>query len=181
MPKKMNWSVTGSEVDEIEAGDDFRPYDGPIPPNNTILLCDVKSIKSEKSKEKANPMLTVMLVVNETDKAKKKYNGLPLWERITVVPQNAWKIRQWLDAIGATGRDWDKTLVDDDDMVIKFGSIKVAGLQVEITTKKGTNQDGDPRAEVGNFLPLEDEDDEEDADEYDEDDDGMAGDDDTPF
>lgn len=173
MPK-VKWGVSGSEVDEVEPGEDFEQYDGPIPPRG-IYRVSVKRIEYVKFSTNSKG-LKLLLIIDENRKEKKIYNGCPLWENIVDTEANAWKIRQWLDAIGATGKDWDGTVIDNENMVTKFGRIAVDGLMLRVGTKTGTNQDGDKRAEVARFLSKSSakEEDDNSGDGDDGDDDGEA-------
>jgi hypothetical protein len=160
--KVVKWSTSGQEIDdqEIDDGQSFEPYDGPLPPKNTILLFDVKWIKLAKFKSGSRG-LKALLVANsgDDDSPKAKYDGLPLFDNLVDVPQNAWKTRQFMDSIGGTGADWDKTQAEDPggegSKVVKFGRIRTEGLQVKVSVQIGANQDGDSRAEVGRYLPKD--------------------------
>jgi hypothetical protein len=162
MPK-IKWGVSGSDVDAVEPDEqmqDFEPYSGPLPPKNTVLLCDIKWIRATKFNT-GSKGLKMLLIVNEDRANLKKYNGMPLFENLVDAPTNDWKIRQFLDSIGATGKDWDNTVIDstEEKNVVKFGKIAVEGLSIEVRVKRGANQDGEPRAEVAKFLPLNEDDD----------------------
>lgn len=158
MPKVVKWGTTADEIDEVEVGEsEFEPYEGPLPPKNTILTCDVKYAKLAKFAS-GSKGLKVLLVANDPeDGPKSKYDGLPIWDNLVDVQQNAWKTRQWMDAIGGTGADWVKTTVEDPGgegaKVLKFGAIRTEGLQVRVQTSIGHNQNDEPRAEVGRYLP----------------------------
>jgi hypothetical protein len=156
MPK-VRWGVTGSQVDQVEVeerGQDFEPYEGPVPPKYTILDMNVERIEATKSSND-NPMVKLLLIC-PGDGKQAKYKGLPIWDQIVVVEQNDWKIRQFLDAIGAEGKDWDNTVTDADGNITKIGRIKTDDLSVRVSTKRGVNLDGDPRAEVGRYVTLRD-------------------------
>jgi hypothetical protein len=164
---KVKWGVTGSQVDEIEPDEGFEDYDGPIPPAS-VYRVNVKRVTYVKFKSD-NMGLKLLLIIN--DPKKKAYNGAPLFENIVDLPETAFKIRQWLDAVGGTGKDWDATVTDKDGIVTKMGRIKMDGLQIRVKTKMGKNEDGDRRAEVARLLPLTNASgaDEDDADDDDDD------------
>jgi hypothetical protein len=169
---KVKWGVTGSEVDEVEPGEEFEQYDGPVPPR-AIYRVTVKRIEYVKFSTNSKG-IKLLLIIDETRKEKKVYNGCPLWENIVDVPASAFKIRQFLDAIGATGADWDNTVIDKENMVTKIGRIAVDGLTLRVSTKTGTNQDGDKRAEVARFLSKASASAESDSDDGDDGDEGEA-------
>jgi hypothetical protein len=171
MPK-VKWGVTGSEVDELEP-DEGNFYDGPLPPRGVyrVKLQSAEYVKFASN----NKGLKLFMTIDENRKDKKVYNGAPLWENLVDTEASAFKIRQFLDAIGATGKDWDGTVIDSDNKVTKFGRITVDGLYLRVATKTGTNQDGDKRAEVARFLSKKSEEAQDAADEEaDSDDDGEA-------
>lgn len=153
MPK-VTWGVKGSQIDEVERGDgpDYEPYDGPIPPKGVYRL------KVERMEyvqfSSGNKGLKMLLLVDDPNK--KKYAGAPIWDNLVVVEQNDWKLAQFLDAIGATGKDWDGTVIGKDDqdrhVVQKIGRVNASGLYIKASTKMGTNQDGDPRAEIARYI-----------------------------
>src|SRR6266498_1835810 len=154
MPK-VRWAVSGSQVDEVEVedrGQDFEPYEGPIPPKYTILDMDIQRCELTES-GKGNAMVKLLLIANGDGK-QVKYKGLPVWDQIVVVEQNDWKIRQFLDGIGATGKDWDNTVTDADGNIAKIGRVKPLEMGVRISVKRGQNLDGETRAEVGRYVPL---------------------------
>lgn len=157
MVKVVKWGTTAEDIDSLEPdeGEAFEPYDGPLPPKNTILNFDLKWAKLAKFKS-GSKGLKVLLVANEPDGPKAKYDGLPIFDNLVDVEQNAWKTRQFLDAIGGTGADWEKTTAEDPggegSKVVKFGRVRTEGLQVKVSVGIGANQNGDPRAEVGRYL-----------------------------
>lgn len=156
MPKVMKWSTAADDIDEAEVrdGEGFEPYDGPMPPKGKILRCDVKRITVEEFKS-GNMGMVVLAVVN--DPANSKYDGLSYWDRITDTPESAWKIRQFMDAIGGAGRDWSKTTIeeiDGKDHVVKFGKIRVEGLAIRVMHKTGSYQ-GEPKPEIGRYMPRD--------------------------
>lgn len=155
MAKLVKWGTSGDTVDavEVEEREEFQPYDGPMPPKNTILRLKVVRINAVKFKTGSRG-IKVFAVVD--DPSKEKYEGLPYWDNVIDTEAADWKIRQFMDAIGGTGADWDKTYIeeqaDGDPLVVKFGKIKTDGLYIRISHKTGANQDGDPRAEIQRYL-----------------------------
>jgi hypothetical protein len=160
MPKIIKWSGTSADdINEAEEREyqDYEPYDGPMPPRGMILACDVKRITAEKFKS-GNFGVTVLAEVHESS-SKSKYNGLAYWERIVDTPETAFKIKQFMKAVGSKdpGSDWHKTAIEEQDgvrTVVKFGNIRVDGMKVGVVHKNGRNQEGDQRAEVARFVPV---------------------------
>lgn len=147
---KVAWGTKGSEVDEVEL-DDFPTYDGPVPPAGVYRL-KVSKVTYKKFST-GSKGLEIMCLIEDNAKDKKQYNGCPVWENVVDTEESQRFIRRWLDAIGATGRDWDNTVIDKENLVTKFGRITVDGLYVRALLKRGRNQSDEARAEVNRFLP----------------------------
>lgn len=68
----------GQEAKEAEAGS-YAPYDGPIPPKNTMLRVKVKQLRLKINKNN-DPMLNCVVEVDMPEGHKDaKYNGCPAW------------------------------------------------------------------------------------------------------
>lgn len=154
---KMSWNVRGDAVDAVEPQEQdetFEPYDGPIPPNNSILQVSLKWARVAEFGS-GNGGLKLLMEVAEPDGPKAKYNGCPLFENLVDVDTQDWKIRQWLDAIGATGKDWDNCVTEtdgDNQVITKFGRVKADGLTLRVQTAVDTYE-GEKRAKVRKYLP----------------------------
>lgn len=175
MPK-VTWSVKGAEVDNMEQDEEFAPYEGPIPSRGVFRL-KIQSVEYFKFST-GSKGLKVFARIDENRKDKKQYNGCPVWENVVVGESSAFKIRQWLDALGATGKDWDATVIDSENMVTKMGRIDFTkDVFVRATIKRGKGNDDTERAEIGRFLrPVA-----EDADGNTDDTDGNTDDGEAPF
>lgn len=156
MPK-IRWGVEGSAVDavEVEPRERYTAYDGPIPQKYSILDMEVKRVTKVDFSTGSDGLKILLVCTGEGKQA--KYKGLPVFDNIVVTESMDWKIRQWCDAIGAEGKDWDNTVTDNENPpnVTKFGRVKVEGLVVQISTKLGANQNGEPRVEVGDYVSLD--------------------------
>jgi hypothetical protein len=160
---KVKWQTSGSVVDEVEVEDreTFEPYDGPIPPKNTVLRVAVKFARIATGVDafkSDNNGIRLLLEVDEPKSSPKaRYNGCPLFEQLVDTESSAFKIRQFLDAIGATGKDWDNTQATKDENehwnVTKIGRIKMDGLTLRVQTKREVYQ-GEEQAKVARFLPI---------------------------
>jgi hypothetical protein len=149
---KVKWGVSGADIDEIEPDEVVEYYDGPTPPRG-VYRFEVKSVEYVKYTT-GSKGIKIFLVVNENRKEKKRYNGAPTWENVIDLEATAFKIRQWLDAIGAEGKDWDATVIDGNNMVTKIGRVKMEGLFVRAATKLGKNNNDEQRMEIARFLPF---------------------------
>lgn len=154
---KMSWNVKGQQVDDVEPqepSEEFEPYDGPIPPNNSILQVTLKWARVAEFGS-GNGGLKLLMEVTEPDGAKAKYNGCPIFENLVDIDSQDWKIRQWLDAIGGTGADWDACVTEkdgDNEVITKFGKVKASGLTLRVQTMVDTYND-ERRAKVRKYLP----------------------------
>lgn len=155
---KMSWNVKGADVDSVEPkedGETFEPYEGPIPPNNSVLQARLKWARVAEF-QSGSGGLKLLMEVEEPDGPKAKYNGCPIFENLVDIDSQDWKIRQWLDAIGAEGRDWDNCVSADDgngnEAITKFGRVKADGLTLRVQTMIDTYND-EKRVKVRKYLP----------------------------
>jgi hypothetical protein len=156
MPK-VTWSVKGTDVDNMEADEEFAPYEGPIPTRGVFRL-KVQSVEYVKFST-GSKGLKVFARIDEVRKDKKHFNGCPVWENIVDGESTDFKIKQWLDGLGATGKDWDATVIDKENMVTKIGRVDFTkDVFLRATIKKGKGNDDTERAEIGRFLRPVDED-----------------------
>lgn len=164
MVRKIKWSVSGRDIDEIP-DDDFEVYDGPVPPKG-VYQARIKSIRQVESSN-GNEMLKVLLIVDGEASGKPKYDGAPVFDNVTVMESTMFKVKQFMTALGGTGRDFDLTAIDDDDNVVKFGRIRPVGMLVRFASKTEVYE-GDPSAKVARYLPPKEEELEYDDEEADE-------------
>jgi hypothetical protein len=155
MPK-VRWDNSSAEdIDGMEPDEGPEYYDGPVPPRG-VYRFQIKGITYEKFST-GSKGLKVFAVIDEARGEKKRYNGAPAWENIIDTEGSRFKIRQFLDAIGAKGRDWENVIVDADMNVTKIGKIVVNDrLYLRASTKVGKNQEDEKRMEIARFLPLTD-------------------------
>jgi hypothetical protein len=150
MPK-VTWSVKGTDVDQMEPDEEFAPYEGPIP-SRGIFRLKVQSVEYVKFKT-GSKGLKVFLRVDDNRKEKKQYNGCPVWENVVDGESTDFKIRQFLDGLDASGKDWDATVIDRENMVTKIGKVDFSkDVYMRATLKKGKSNDETERAEIGRFL-----------------------------
>jgi hypothetical protein len=95
MPKLRKDDTADIDVralEDAETGEGFDSYDGEVPPAGTLLSGYVRkmwwtrtAVKPDGSGE--DPMITVLWIAAENEGKEAKYNGLPVWERLVLVPQ----------------------------------------------------------------------------------------------
>lgn len=179
---KIKWNTKGADVDAVEVEDQqtFEAYDGAIPPKNSVLrlalkLCYVQQFGT------GNSGLKMLWEVSEPKSSPKaRYNGCPVWEQLVDIDTQDFKIRQFMDAIGGSGKHWDNTMTAKDDKdrdaVVKWGNIKAEGLTVRVQTKQETYEN-EKQCKVQRYLPLV----EDSGDDFGNEQAAGAGDDEPPF
>jgi hypothetical protein len=184
MPK-MKWGDAEPDWDELDDAEyeegDFDRYEGPVPPNNTVLSGVIKKIWGAES-QAGNSMFKVLFEAEGNSGDKKKFNGCPIWDNVVWTPQTKFRWQPWLDAVGLTLKDVrQKTITAEDDdnvgkPIMRIGKIKFTeGVDVRVVTKR-ESYNGEPQARIQEWLAPKDADTDEDDD---EDDDGDE--DDAPF
>lgn len=159
---KVKWNTKAAEIDEVEEreGEEFEPYDGPIPPKNSILRVKLKWARVVAFGTGSGGLKMLLEVAEPKSSPKAKFNGLPFFENLVDVDTQAWKIKQFMTSIGGTGRHWGATVTVKDDkdneVVQKFGNILTDGLYIRVRTDRDTYQD-ELKATVGRYLPKRDE------------------------
>lgn len=153
---KVTWSTSAADVDDYE-GDGF--YEGPVPPPSVYRLKVVEILF--KTFSTGAQGLRVTLDVDDPRQEKAQYKGARFWENIVDGEASLFRVKQFLNAIGATGKDWAKTVTDSDDKVTAIGKVKITDrLYIRAKTKYRT-YNGEQQAEVAQFLPLGDTDDDD--------------------
>jgi hypothetical protein len=154
---KVTWGSKAADIDNAEEFEsNFTPYDGPMPPRGVYRL---KLRKAEKKVFKSgNAGIELLLEIAEPgSSSKSKYNGCPTWFYLVDTDSGAPNIKNFMRAIGGTGRHWVNTHVETDDrnreIVTKWGNIVASGLSVRAELKRGRNNEDEARAEIQRFLP----------------------------
>lgn len=175
---KMKWDNDidwrGLHEEEYdESGEDFEPYDGPIPPKGTILRGVVKKVWATSS-QAGDSMFKALFVAEGNEGNKAKYDGLPIWDNVNwTLPQCKFMWQPFFNTLNVTLKDVKlKTQIEDDDdnvgtPVTRIGQAKFP-YPTRIVTDRETYE-GEPRARVKKYIPL-DEDELVDDDELDDDD-----------
>lgn len=206
--KKMDFSNVKDAVGKEATGGTF--YDGPPPPYKVPLRGIVKRVTIGAIKSGPNkgaPRINMLVEVKEPKGSKNaKYNEFGVWHGLNITDQGAGYVNQWLNSLAGPSEVAQKKLqkafwgaggvkVDGDDHLIAIGTFKINSptgtSPVAFVGKRGTDQDGEERFEIGSFLILtnsseadeedeeEFEDDEDEDEDYDEDDDADDEDDDV--
>lgn len=157
---KMKWdNFDDDELDGVEwdpeSDGGFTPYEGPIPPSNTMLRGYVKKAWATSSKKSGAPMLKILWEAANNDGEKKKYNGLPIWHYVVFTKESAFSWKPFLNAFDLTASDVkNKMVVDANDdgnngkPITKIGTTfkpgdDGKGSSLTVITKREKYQDED--------------------------------------
>jgi hypothetical protein len=147
---KISWNTSAKEIDEFES-DDRGFYDGPVPPPS-VYRAKIMEILY-KTYSTGSTGLRVTLGIDDPRKDKAVYKGARAWENVVDSPDTTFRIKQFLDSIGATGKDWAGMVEDSEHKVTKIGRIRVTeGMLVRVRTKLDT-YNGEKKWVVAAWLP----------------------------
>lgn len=157
---KVTWGTSAKDIDEAEEFEsDFTPYEGPTPPRGVYRM----ALKTAQKKEfnSGNSGIELLFEIAEPGaSAKAKFNGCPLWFYLVDTDSSAGNIKNFMRAIGGSGRNWANIMTTEDDrgreIVTKFGAIIAKGIAVRAETRL-ESYEGEKRAKIARFLPKADE------------------------
>lgn len=169
---KIKYDVSSSDPDKAKGGQRQSPrpglYVAEIIEINETGARDQRSGKPDPDR----PMLEVIFQITDADKEKnKKYEGSRMWH-YPLLPghpsfdQTAWKLDQFLQAIGVATKKKRKGSFDPDDFI---------GTEVALMVRAGKDQDKNYRGEIAAVMEYDEDTFGEDSD--DDDDDEMDDDD----
>lgn len=96
------------DIDALEEAeyneDDFVPYTGPEPKNGTFLVGYVRKAWWGYNKNEDAMITLVWEAAGNTGKME-AYNGLSIWEHLSLTPNVKFRWKPWMDAMGLTLRD----------------------------------------------------------------------------
>jgi hypothetical protein len=147
---KITWNTTAADIDSYE--DEERGfYDGPVPPPS-VYRARISEVVY-KTFGTGSTGLRLTLDIDDPRKEKVQYKGARMWENLVDSEGSIFRVKQFLSAIGATGKDWANTVTDSDGKVTKIGKVRITDdMLIRVRTKIG-NYQGNPKAEVAAFLP----------------------------
>lgn len=168
----------------------FKRYTGEIPRNGTILICRVTKMWWTQSK--AGDSQIYLIAFAEQNKGQlKQFNGLPIRERLTFIPDAAFRYQNFLQNFGLTTRDiYNKMDVEPEpdsigDIITSIGGWVVGSddalCRIVVVRDRYDPDELKAKVDKEGWLPLdeedevdEDEDTDEDEDEEDEDEEPPA-------
>ena len=99
MPR-ANWGINSADVDEFDRDSQYKPYDGPIPPNG-VYEWNVKVLKFAAATKEKTPQLRVGLELSpREDRDEDQYEGYFKMAFLNVSDKTAFVYVPFLDAIG---------------------------------------------------------------------------------
>lgn len=178
---RVDWGVSSSEMDEYDPSEQYKPYDGPMPPN-AVYHWRVKRLQYQPKTAEKNPSLWVgMELVPRRGRGETQYTGYYLTNFIPISAKTQFRYVPFLDAIGVSTRDFaSRTDVDGEGLVRRIGKWRHTGdFIIAAALKDETDAKGQPRKGIGWQGPVTEEteylepgeDDDEDEEEYDYDED----------
>lgn len=159
MPKATWGNVTSSALRNEERRE-FRPYDGPTPPNG-VYCFKVKVLKKTESRAK-NPQLMVglELIPRRSRPDDGPYKGYFLADYIPVMESTLFRIVPFIDAIKVSEADFtDRTIADKDGRILSVGKAKFGekapAVYVMAQIRDAVDNNGNPRKEVAGYWAPE--------------------------
>lgn len=182
MPKaKWGSDLTVDDIENAESSN--GAYTGPIPPSGVYLFNLKKMVAGESKAGKPKVFMVWEMAKTGAKKDQKKWAGAPLFDHMPVGASSAFRAKALCAALGVTSKDFiNKTVIDEEDNIIKIGNLKIDGkIQSFINVKRENDEDNGERLVLigGGYLPKPDESDDGGADSDDSDDDSDDGD--SPF
>jgi hypothetical protein len=161
-------------IDEMEEAEytegSFSTYDGEQPPKGTILVGVVQKMWWGYNR-KEEPMLTIVWVADGNTGKNEQYDGLQVWDHITLAPSSKFRWKPFIDVMGITLREIKTGMVlaaDDDNVgapIQKIGKTWVPDTDpayCRILTKREKFQ-GDFSTKVDTYMDYEEPDADADA------------------
>ncbi len=173
MPR-ANWGITSRDVENFDREAQFSPYVGPLPVNG-VYRWQVKKLAFVAPTGDKLPQLRIGLALVPRSQAEKKYDGYFVTVFCPVSPKTAFRYVPFLDAIGVTGREFERgTVTDEEGDIKKIGKWRNTGetLILGMLKDNAGDQSGKYPKEIGwmgeNVDTADDAgDDDEELDDYD--------------
>lgn len=183
MPR-VPWGISAGDVDNYDRDSQYKPYAGPIPTNG-VYQWKVKKLQHVAGTRDKNPQLRIGLELTPRNKEEKRFKGYFIMEFAPVTEKTQFRYVPFLDAIGVTGREFERsTITDEEGNIKKIGKWRNDGEMLILgQLQDDVDQNGAPRKKIGwmggledlESLPDDDDDVEDDDEDYDDDDDDEGG------
>jgi hypothetical protein len=168
------------DIDALEAAeyneDDFVPYTGPEPKAGTFLTGYVRKAWWGYNRNE-DSMITLVWEAADNKGKMAVYNGLSIWEHLSLTANVKFRWKPWMDAMGLTLKDVKTKMYvepEDDNVgapIEKIGTWKPGeendAAWCRIMTSREKYQ-GEWQTRAGRWLPYEEQEDDEDEVEADD-------------
>jgi hypothetical protein len=159
----------------------FKRYSGEIPSNGTILIFRVTRMWWTQSRA-GDSQIYLMAFAEQNKGALKQFNGLPVRERLTFIPDAAFRYQNFLQNFGLTTKDiFNKMDVEPEpdsigDIINSIGGWVVGSddalCRIAVVRDRYDPDELKAKVDKDGWLPLDDKDElDEDIDDEDEDED----------
>lgn len=164
------WGLGAETIDDFDRSKIYEPYKGKTPPN-AVYQWRIKRLKvAAVPTKKKNGSIHIGLELVPRDSDEKEFAGYYITKFLTPTPNNAFTYVPFCDAIGITGTEFDEKMkVDEEGNVKKIGKWANDGKTIILGALiDGTDQNDEPRKEIGWVGPADTDNDDEDDDDDDE-------------
>jgi len=168
MPR-ANWGVNASDVDDFDRDSQYKPYDGPVPPN-AVYLWRIKVLKYVAGARDKFPQLRIGIeLVPRGEYDERRYKGYFTMMFAPISDRTQFRYVPFLDAIGVTATDFTrKTITDEEGNIKRIGPWRNDGQTlIKAELKDEADQNGNPRKGIGWVGPNDDSSVDDDEEEYD--------------
>lgn len=149
MPK-ANWGISASDVESFDRERQYKPYDGPMPVNG-VYRWRVTQLKFVAATSGKFPQMRIGLELQPRNKEEGKYKGYRLMLFPPISDRTAFRYVPFLDAIGVSGKEFETgTIVDEEGNIKKIGRWRFTdSIFIKGEVKDDTDQNGNPRKDIG--------------------------------
>lgn len=150
MPR-ANWGISSRDVENFDRDAQFKPYTGPLP-GNGVYRWQVKKLSFIAETGDKLPQLRIGLALVPRGQAEKKYAGYFVTVFCPVSAKTAFRYVPFLDAIGVTGREFERgTVTDEEGDIKKIGKWRNTGEELILGMLKDNTNDrtGNYPKEIG--------------------------------
>lgn len=170
----VRWNISANDIDDFDRSKQFKPYAGPVPPNNTVFLWRIKKMQYvPATRDKLEQLRVGLELVPRKGFDESRYAGYFIMNFIPVAPNTGFRYVPLCDALGISGRDFTERMrADKEGNILRIGKWQNDGQQLILAKfTDWMDNKGNPRKEVDWMGPIEDdyEDDYEDDDNLDDD------------
>lgn len=171
MPK-VNWGINAETIDNFDRDSQFKPYDGPLPPDRAVFQFRVKQVKYIAGTREKNPQLRagLELVPRRSNPDDRRYKGYYITAFMAITERNEFAYVPFLDALGVSATDFtNRTISNEQGDIKRIGRWQNDGKTLIRAQIKDGSYNDKPTKDIGTFLVAND-DDVDDGEDYDDDD-----------